>query len=75
MDFSLNLINIEKKIRFYCGDEIFLIPKIDPNTKCNLWYTEKDEKRSLKETYNEIYIVSQLKNITMNEAKIEYFKP
>lgn len=69
MDYSLNLISLDKKIRFYCGDKIHTFEPIPSNLKNELWWSEKSHKKATNEMLSEIRDISQLKNITFKEAQ------
>jgi len=73
MDYSLNTINLEKKIRFYCGDDIKVVERIPENLINELWWSEKHQNKATKEAINEIQILVKLLNITTVEAKEKLF--
>ena len=73
MDYSLNTINLEKKIRFYCGDDIKVVERVPENLINELWWSEKHQNKATKEAINEIQILVKLLNITTVEAKEKLF--
>ena len=73
MDYSLNIVTLEKKIRFYHGDTIKLIERIPENLINELWWTEKNQERATKEALNEIQVLVNLLKITPLEAKEKLF--
>ena len=64
MDYSLNTINLEKKIRFYCGDDIKVVERVPENLINELWWSEKHQNKATKEAINEIQILVKLLNIS-----------
>tara|TARA_E500000331_G_C17253461_1_gene712129 strand:- start:112 stop:354 length:243 start_codon:yes stop_codon:yes gene_type:complete len=69
MDYSLNLISLDKKIRFYCGDKIHTFEPIPTDLKHEFWWSEKSHKRAVNEMLCEVKVTSQLQNITLKEAQ------
>ena len=69
MDFSLNIISLEKKLRFYCGDEIYIYDAIPSNLKNDLWWNEKSHKKAINEMMAELRVVSKMKNISIKQAQ------
>ena len=73
MDYSLNIVNLEKKIRFYHGDTVKIIERIPENLINELWWTEKNQEKATKEALNEIQVLVNLLKITPLEAKEKLF--
>lgn len=68
MDYSLNLINLEKKIRFYCEDKVHIIEKVPDDMKKKLWYTEVDENKAVLEVNKLIKKISSYYKISKRDA-------
>lgn len=73
MDYSLNIVTLEKKIRFYHGDTVNLIERIPENLINELWWSEKHQNKATTEALNEIKSLVNLLHITPLEAKEKLF--
>ena len=73
MDFSLNVISLEKKLRFYCGDKIYIYDAIPSNLKNELWWNEKSRQKAVNEMMSEVKVIAQLKNISLKQAQKELY--
>ena len=73
MDFSLNVISLEKKLRFYCGDKIYIYDAIPSNLKGDLWWSEKSRQKAVNEMMSELKVISQLKKISLKQAQRELY--
>jgi hypothetical protein len=69
MDFSLNIISLEKKLRFYCGDEIYTYDAVPSNLKNELWWNEKSHQKAINEMISELKVICKMKNITIKQAQ------
>jgi hypothetical protein len=73
MDFSLNVISLEKKLRFYCGDRIYIYDAIPSNLKNDLWWTEKSHQKAVNEMMSELKVIAKLKKISLKQAQKELY--
>jgi hypothetical protein len=73
MDFSLNVISLEKKLRFYCGDKIYIYDAIPSNLKNELWWNENSRQKAVNEMMSEVKVIAQLKNISLKQAQKELY--
>uniref|UniRef100_A0A6C0BTL9 Uncharacterized protein n=1 Tax=viral metagenome TaxID=1070528 RepID=A0A6C0BTL9_9ZZZZ len=69
MDYSLNIISLEKKLRFYCGDKVHIYDASPIELKNELWWSQKSYKNALNEMFNEVTLLSQSRNISLDNAK------
>lgn len=69
MDYSLNILNLEKKIRFYCEDTVHVITKTPDELKKKLWYSEEDENKAFKEVEKTLRKISKYYNISKKDAR------
>jgi hypothetical protein len=69
MDYSLNKISFDKKLRFYCGDKIHIYDSMPSNLKDELWWSDKSYQRAIREMRSELQVISDTKGITLTEAR------